>query len=171
MSIFLPTYLVLSAGVCTAFLAGDLFNLYVGFEVLLSASFVLLTIAPARNGSCRHLLRDGVDGVVADLPDRIGTDLSNDRTLNMAELSLRLQEVTTGTRSAIFAVLLVAFGIKSGGVPAVGVAAGFLSHRAGPGHCGVRRLLTKCRRVRDHPGALAAVPAAAWTTCCWSRRC
>ena len=44
VSIFLPTYLVLSAGVCNAFLAGDLFNLFVGFEVLLAASFVLLTI-------------------------------------------------------------------------------------------------------------------------------
>ena len=32
VSIFLPTYLVLSAGVCTAFLAGDLFNLFVGFD-------------------------------------------------------------------------------------------------------------------------------------------
>ena len=44
VSIFLPTYLVLSPGVCNAFLAGDLFNLFVGFEVLLSASFVLLTL-------------------------------------------------------------------------------------------------------------------------------
>ncbi|MBL1368276.1 Na+/H+ antiporter subunit D, partial [Acinetobacter baumannii] len=44
VSIFMPTYLALSAGVCNAFLAGDLFNLYVGFEVLLAASFVLLTI-------------------------------------------------------------------------------------------------------------------------------
>ena len=37
VSIFLPTYLVLTAGVCNAFLAGDLFNLFVGFEVLLAA--------------------------------------------------------------------------------------------------------------------------------------
>ena len=41
LSIFLPTYLVLTAGICNAFLAGDLFNLYVGFEILLVASFVL----------------------------------------------------------------------------------------------------------------------------------
>ena len=35
LSIFHPTYLVLTAGVANAFLAGDLFNLFVGFEILL----------------------------------------------------------------------------------------------------------------------------------------
>ncbi len=35
LSIFHPTYLVLMAGVSNAFLAGDLFNLFVGFEILL----------------------------------------------------------------------------------------------------------------------------------------
>src|SRR5699024_12491120 len=44
VSIFQPSYLVMAAGVANAFLAGDLFNLYVGFEVLLAASFVLLTL-------------------------------------------------------------------------------------------------------------------------------
>src|SRR4029079_16276702 len=44
VSIFLPTYLVLSAGVCNAFLAGDLFNLFVGFEVLLAGRFVTVNI-------------------------------------------------------------------------------------------------------------------------------
>ena len=34
MSIFHPTYLVLMAGVSNAFLAGDLFNLFVGFEIV-----------------------------------------------------------------------------------------------------------------------------------------
>ena len=38
VSIFHPTLLVLSAGVSNAFLAGDLFNLFVGFEMLLFAS-------------------------------------------------------------------------------------------------------------------------------------
>ena len=38
-------------------------------------------------------------------------------TLNMAELSVRLEDVPAGTRSAMFAVLLVAFGIKAAVFP------------------------------------------------------
>ena len=38
-----PTW-CLTAGVSNAFLAGDLFNLYVGFEILLAASYVLITL-------------------------------------------------------------------------------------------------------------------------------
>ncbi|HLS01923.1 MAG TPA: Na+/H+ antiporter subunit D, partial [Beutenbergiaceae bacterium] len=44
LTIFHPTYLVLAAGVANAFISGDLFNIYVGFEILLAASFVLLTL-------------------------------------------------------------------------------------------------------------------------------
>ena len=118
VSIFLPTYLVLSAGVCTAFLAGDLFNLYVGFEVLLSASFVLLTI-----GASKDRVRAGISYVmvsmVSSLIFLIGLALvyATTGTLNMAELALRLQDVSAGTRSAMFAVLLVAFGIKAAVFP------------------------------------------------------
>ena len=118
VSIFLPTYLVLSAGVCTAFLAGDLFNLYVGFEVLLSASFVLLTI-----GASEERVRAGISYVmvsmVSSLIFLIGLALiyAATGTLNMAELSLRLHDISGGTRGALFAVLLVAFGIKAAVFP------------------------------------------------------
>src|SRR5690554_6467570 len=44
LAIYHPTYLVLAAGVSNAFLSGDLFNMYVGFEILLAASYVLLTL-------------------------------------------------------------------------------------------------------------------------------
>ena len=44
VTIYHPTFLVLSAGVSNAFLAGDLFNLFVSFEILLFASYVLLTL-------------------------------------------------------------------------------------------------------------------------------
>jgi multicomponent Na+:H+ antiporter subunit D len=118
VSIFLPTYLVLSAGVCTAFLAGDLFNLFVGFEVLLSASFVLLTI-----GASADRVRAGIAYVmvsmVSSLIFLIGIALiyAATGTLNMAEIAIRLDDVPSGTRSALFAVLMVAFGIKAAVFP------------------------------------------------------
>ena len=61
VSIFHPTYLILVAGVSNAFLSGDLFNLYVGFEILLTASYVLMTLGgtgPAH--PCRRDLRGGL---------------------------------------------------------------------------------------------------------------
>jgi multicomponent Na+:H+ antiporter subunit D len=118
VSIFLPTYLVLSAGVCTAFLAGDLFNLYVGFEVLLSASFVLLTI-----GASKDRVRAGIAYVMVSMVSSlvflfgIALVYAATGTLNMAELAVRLDSVTAGTRTALFAVLLVAFGIKAAVFP------------------------------------------------------
>ena len=118
VSIFLPTYLVLSAGVCTAFLAGDLFNLFVGFEVLLAASFVLLTI-----GASTERVRAGIAYVmvsmVSSLIFLIGIALiyAATGTLNMAELSVRLADIPAGTRGALFAVLMVAFGIKAAVFP------------------------------------------------------
>ena len=58
VSIFHPTLLVLSAGVSNAFLAGDLFNLFVGFEMLLFSSYVLLTIGgTGQRGPGRQHLR------------------------------------------------------------------------------------------------------------------
>ena len=71
VSIFHPTLLVLSAGVSNAFLAGDLFNLFVGFEMLLFASYVLLTL-----GGTGDRVRAGSTYVVVSLlvldalPDR-----------------------------------------------------------------------------------------------------
>jgi len=118
VSIFLPTYLVLSAGVCYAFLAGDLFNLFVGFEVLLTASFVLLTI-----GASKDRVRAGITYVMVSMVSSMvflfGLALvyAATGTLNMAELALRLDDVSSGTRSALFAVLLVAFGIKAAVFP------------------------------------------------------
>ncbi|MGV0604680.1 Na+/H+ antiporter subunit D [Mycolicibacterium sp. XJ1904] len=118
VSIFMPTYLVLSAGVCMAFLAGDLFNLFVGFEVLLAASFVLLTV-----GASKDRVRAGISYVMVSMVGSLiflfGLALvyGATGTLNLAELSVRLDEVSGGVRSAMFAVLLVAFGIKAAVFP------------------------------------------------------
>jgi multicomponent Na+:H+ antiporter subunit D len=114
LSIFHPTYLVLTAGVSNAFLTGDLFNLYVGFEVLLIASYVLLTL-----GGTGPRVQAGVTYVIVSLLSSlvflagIALVYASTGTLNMAQIALRMEEIPEGTRTAIHLVLLVAFGIKA----------------------------------------------------------
>lgn len=114
VSIFHPSFLVLLAGVGFAFLAGDLFNLYVGFEVLLTASYVLLTLG----GSARRI-RGGITYIVVSLLSSllflaaIALIYAATGTVNLAQLSVRLAELPPGTAVVLNALLLVAFGIKA----------------------------------------------------------
>ncbi|TYP87103.1 Na+/H+ antiporter subunit D [Blastococcus xanthinilyticus] len=114
VSVFHPTFLVLMAGVGFAFLAGDLFNLYVGFEVLLTASYVLLTL-----GGSAPRIRGGITYIVVSLMSSllflaaIGLIYAATGTVNMAQLALRLGDLPDGTRLLLHGMLLVAFGIKA----------------------------------------------------------
>ena len=68
---YYPLVHALLMGVCGAFLTGDLFNLYVWFEVMLMASFVLLVLGgerPQLHG--RHQVRHPEPGVVGPVPGR-----------------------------------------------------------------------------------------------------
>ena len=95
-----------------------LFNLYVGFEVLLAASFVLLTL-----GASADRVRAGVSYVMVSMVSSliflagIAFAYAATGTLNMADMALRFDNIPPGTRTAIFAVLLVAFGIKAAVFP------------------------------------------------------
>ncbi|GMA24313.1 Na+/H+ antiporter subunit D [Luteimicrobium album] len=118
VSIYHPTYLVLAAGVCNAFLAGDLFNLYVGFEILLAASYVLLTLG----GTGERIRAGSIYVVVALLSSivfliAIALTYAATGTVNLAQLSERLPDVEPGTRLAIQLLLLLAFGIKAAMFP------------------------------------------------------
>jgi multicomponent Na+:H+ antiporter subunit D len=118
LSIFHPTFLVLVAGVGNAFLAGDLFNLYVGFEILLMASYVLLTL-----GGTGARVRAGITYVVVSLLSSllflagIGLAYAATGTVNLADLAVRLAHVPDGVRLLIEAVLLIAFCIKAAVFP------------------------------------------------------
>lgn len=114
VAIYHPTYLVLAAGVADAFLTGDLFNLYVAFEVLLAASYVLLTLG----GTGERIRAGSIYVVVALLSSivflvAIALTYAACGTVNLAELSLRLPEVDPGVRITIQLLLLLAFGIKA----------------------------------------------------------
>ena len=118
LSIFHPTFLVLVAGVSNAFLAGDLFNLYVGFEILLMASYVLLTL-----GGTAPRIRGGITYVIVSLTSSIiflaaiGLVYAATGTVNMADLAVRLADLPEGTQVLLQSMLLIAFGIKAAVFP------------------------------------------------------
>jgi multicomponent Na+:H+ antiporter subunit D len=114
VAIFHPTYLVLAAGVAIAFLSGDLFNLYVGFEVLLAASYVLITLS----GSAERIRAGTIYIVVALVSSLIfllalALTYAAAGTVNMAQLAQRLPELDPGVVLALQLLLLLAFGIKA----------------------------------------------------------
>lgn len=108
-------------GILGAFLTGDLFNLFVFFEVLLIASYGLMIHA---GGTVR--LRAGVQYVLFNLIGStlflfaLGSIYAETGTLNMADLANRVAlispEETVGIRVAAVLLLLV-FAIKAALVP------------------------------------------------------
>ncbi|TYP63029.1 multisubunit sodium/proton antiporter MrpD subunit [Stutzerimonas stutzeri] len=102
-------------GVCGAFVTGDLFNLYVWFEVMLISSFGLLVL-----GASREQLDGGIKYVLLNLVSTImflaGTGLlyGLTGTLNMADLHLAVREVeNTGLLTTVAVMFMVAFGVKA----------------------------------------------------------
>ena len=114
VAVFHPCYLVLAAGIAMAFLTGDLFNLFVAFEVMLVASYVLITL---EGGAAQ--VRAGMTYVVVSLlasvlfVTAIGLVYAATGTVNMADAAVRLAELPEGIRVALGLVLLVVFGIKA----------------------------------------------------------
>ncbi|HUF28849.1 MAG TPA: Na+/H+ antiporter subunit D [Gemmatimonadaceae bacterium] len=110
---------LLLAGVNGAFLTGDLFNLYVWFEVLLIASFVLLALGGTReqlDGALKYVAMNLVSS--AFFLVGVGLLFGLTGTLNMADLSLRVATFEQpGLVTAIAMCFLVAFGIKSAVFP------------------------------------------------------
>src|SRR6478609_6931791 len=118
VSIFHPSYLILAAGIFTAFIAGDLFNLYVGFEILLVASYVLITL-----GSTESRIRTGVVYIVVSLVSSILFLASIAMiygalgTVNMVQISQRMTELPQDTQLLLHLMLLLAFSIKAAVFP------------------------------------------------------
>ncbi len=115
---YYPLTMVMLAGVAGTFLTGDLFNLYVWFEVLLIASFVLLALGGGRaqlEGALKYVALNLVASAV--LLVTIGVIYGLTGTVNLADLSGRMAEVDPGLSAGIAAMLLIAFGIKAALVP------------------------------------------------------
>ena len=117
--LFYPLSLVLTAGVCGAFLTADLFNMFVFFEVMLIASYVLLTIdgtwAQVRGGAVYV-----ATNLFASTLFLIGIAFMYGATgsVNMAQLAGL--DLSSAGAVVAGALLFVAFGIKGSLAPVHG---------------------------------------------------
>ena len=118
---FHPLYQFQLMGICGAFMTGDIFNLFVFFEVLLIASYGLMV-----HGGGPMRLRAGVQYVVINLAGStlflfaLGTLYGVTGTLNMADMAMRVRELPAGDEALLRAgglMLLVVFAIKGALVP------------------------------------------------------
>lgn len=115
---FHTLFLLLLMGLNGAFLTGDLFNLFVFFEIMLAASYGLVL-----HGSGLLRVKAGLHyiaiNLVASLLFLIGVALiyGVTGTLNMADLALRIPQISEANRIMLesgAAILGVAFLIKAG---------------------------------------------------------
>jgi len=117
---YYPLFHVLLMGVNGAFLTGDMFNLYVWFEVMLIASFVLMALGGERvqlEGAIKYVTINLVSSAL--FLTAIGILYSVAGTLNMADLAQRLNsgDVDPGMVTALSMMFLIAFGIKAAVFP------------------------------------------------------
>ncbi|SKB06082.1 Na+/H+ antiporter subunit D [Aeromicrobium choanae] len=118
LSVFYPTFLVLSAGVSNAFLSADLFNLFVGFEILLASSYVLITL-----GGTEARVRSGTIYIIVSLASSalfliaVACVYAATGTINFAQLALRMQDLPDSTATMLQLLLLLTFAVKAAVFP------------------------------------------------------
>ncbi len=102
-------------GVNGAFITGDVFNMYVWYEVMLISSFVLVTLGTSKE-QLRGALKYVTMNFIASLffLASIGLLYGKVGTLNMADLAVKLQgtETSLAVNSSLI-LFFVAFGIKA----------------------------------------------------------
>ena len=112
---FFPIFHFLIMGLNGAFLTGDIFNLYVWFEVVIISSFVLLTLG-GRKAQLEGAVKYMAMNILAStfFLTGIGILYGITGTLNMADLSLKILLVENQSIVNLTALFfLVGFGIKS----------------------------------------------------------
>ncbi|MEN1984661.1 Na+/H+ antiporter subunit D [Paenibacillus hubeiensis] len=113
---FYAFFAFLVAGVNGSFLTGDLFNLFVCFELMLISSYALIVL-----GGTERQLRETIKYVLINIVSSslfvasIGFLYSVTGTLNMADLSNRIVEIgQSGIITVIGVLFLIVFSIKAG---------------------------------------------------------
>ena len=115
---FHPVYLMLCAGVSLAYLTGDLFNLFVAFEIMLASSYVLITRRTTSNR-----VQPGMTYTIVSLTSSllfitmIALVYASTGTVNLADLGEKVQLMPRGLQIALALLVVIVFGIKAAIVP------------------------------------------------------
>lgn len=116
---YFPLMHLLLAGVAGAFLTGDIFNLYVWFEVMLVASFALLILGSEKaqmEGAIKYVTLNLLSSVIFLVA--VGLLYGMVGTLNMADIARRLASLEDNGMADVLAMMfMVAFGIKAAAFP------------------------------------------------------
>lgn len=111
---YYPLLHILMMGICGAFLTGDIFDLYVWFEVMLMSSFVLLAMGGSREqteGALKYVAINLFSSAV--FLTALGLLYPMTGTLNMADLAGVLETLPPERATVLAVMFLVAFGIKA----------------------------------------------------------
>jgi multicomponent Na+:H+ antiporter subunit D len=116
---YFPILHFLLLGLNGAFLTGDIFNLYVWFEVVIISSFVLITLGgkkPQLEGGIKYVTLNLLASTMFLTAIAILYGLTG--SLNMADLSLKLAEINNrGLVNVTGLLFFLGFGIKSAVFP------------------------------------------------------
>jgi multicomponent Na+:H+ antiporter subunit D len=116
---YFPIFHLLLMGLTGAFITGDIFNLYVWFEIIIISSIVLLTIGgekPQIEGAVKYFTLNILASVIFLTAIAVLYGLTG--TLNMADLRLKIALVENQSLVNIAALIFfVGFGIKSAVFP------------------------------------------------------
>jgi multicomponent Na+:H+ antiporter subunit D len=113
---FYSLFLFLITGVNGSFLTGDLFNLYVFFEVLLLSSYVLVSLG-GKKIQLRETMKYVIINVLSSAFFLVGIAFlySITGTLNLAHISVRIAEAgQDGFITTVALLFVFVFGIKAG---------------------------------------------------------